>query len=217
MKIFDAFDDVSSFTGMYTGSSYLDAELSNYGFLGEGVVNSSVLTIKTHYPYITDKEIFKPSHAILLIRKPIDAFIAEYYRALTGIHTGIVKLTNNIIDRKPWNTYVHTNLTGWFMLHKYWLGRGSMKFHILHYEELLNNLKYELKRVLEFLQIKVSDSAIKCVLQNADGIFHRKTLKRYNRQLLLELLDKTTKHRLQSIYENIVKIAHSKAMNTIKR
>ena len=189
-------------TGMYTGSSYLDAELYKSGFLGEGVVNSSVLTIKSHYPYITDKEIFKPSHVILLIRNPINAFIAEYYRALTGIHTGVVELRENFTDGKTWNTYVHTNLTGWDMLHKYWLGRGNMKFHILHYENLLKNFKHELQKVVNFLHIKVPDSTMKCVLDNSEGNFHRKILKQHQREMLLELLDNTTKRRLQLVYEN---------------
>ena len=169
-----------------------------------------MVTIKSHYPYITDKEIFKPSHVILLIRKPMDAFIAEYYRAITGAHTGVVKLTNSSIDKKKWNTYVHTNLTGWHLLHKFWLGRRNLKFYILQYEKLRTNTRYELKKVLNFLQMKVSDSTMHCVLENAEGSFHRKTLQEHKSELLLGLLDDKTKNRIKLIYENILSIAHKK-------
>ena len=204
----------TTFAGIYTGSSYFDKELYKKGFLGEGVVNSSVVTIKTHYPYITDKEIFKPSHVILLVRKPMDAFIAEYYRALTGIHTGVVELTNSSIDKIKWNTYVHTNLTGWHLLHKFWLGRRNLKFYIMQYEKLRRNVRSELKKVLSFLQVKLSDGTMRCVLKNAEGNFRRKTLQKHKRELLFGLLDDKTKNRVKLIYENILEIAQKKINRT---
>ncbi len=198
------------FSGFYTGSSYLDAELKENGFLGEGVVNSSVLTIKSHFPYITDNQQFLPSKVILLVRKPIDAFIAEFYRALTENHTGVVELKPDMINRTTWNTYVHTNLTGWHILHKFWLGRQNVAFHFVHFENLKKDFANELKKVLAFLDFKPSMVNMKCVLKNKDGSFKRKTLDRHHRRMLLQLLDKKTKLRLAHVYSGIVGIINTK-------
>ena len=37
-------------TGIQTGSTYLDKELKNNGFPGEGISNGSVIIVKVHSP-----------------------------------------------------------------------------------------------------------------------------------------------------------------------
>ena len=60
-----------------------DTELMINGFPGEPVSNGSVLLVKTHES--TRRDNF--SKAVLLIRDPIDSFMAETNRKYVG-HTG---------------------------------------------------------------------------------------------------------------------------------
>ena len=72
--------------GIYTGSVYNDRELAMNGFPGEGVVNSSVVLVKTHSMFgIQTRPIF--SRVVLLIRNPYDAIFAEFNRRMSN-HTG---------------------------------------------------------------------------------------------------------------------------------
>ncbi len=192
---------------MYTGSSYRNTELYEGGFLGEGVANSSVLTIKTHYPYLTQKQQFQASHVILLIRHPMGAFITEYERALAGEHLAVPPPDNINISSATWNTYVHTNLTGWDMMHRFWLGkRNVQRFHIVHYEDLKRNFTFELKKVLQFLKFDASRINMRCVLQNSEGKFHKPKVNRGNRQKLLDLLSPSTKRRLKHVYRGVLNL-----------
>lgn len=76
-------------TGICTGAIYCDIALRNKGFVGEGIRDGSVLVVKTHswhYQWkgakleyrITDDTLY--SSAILLIRNPFHAFVAERHR-----------------------------------------------------------------------------------------------------------------------------------------
>ena len=73
-------------TGVYTGSVYCDKELKSKGFVGEKVISSNVLAVKTHYP---SKEMFIPlseyrdpskfkntTAVILLVRNPLDSIVS---------------------------------------------------------------------------------------------------------------------------------------------
>ena len=46
--------------------------------------------------------------------------------------------------------------------------------HIVHYESLKTNLKTELRKVIQFLGLEVSDKQLDCVANNrSEGYFHR--------------------------------------------
>ncbi|KAI0236542.1 hypothetical protein LSAT2_012910 [Lamellibrachia satsuma] len=71
-------------TGIYTGSVYHDVALEKAGFLGESVIDSRVIVIKTH----RDVELLKYDRAILIIRDPYDAIVSEYNWRVCGNHIG---------------------------------------------------------------------------------------------------------------------------------
>lgn len=83
-------------TGIYTGSVYCDSTLKSKGFLGEKVISTNVLTVKTHManmdlfpslPEFQDPSKFKNvSAVILLIRNPLDSFIS-LWNWMHGGHT----------------------------------------------------------------------------------------------------------------------------------
>lgn len=76
---------VETLLGILTGSIYKDYGLLKTGFPGENVCNSSVLLVKTHE---WGPKAWAPfSKAILLVRDPEKAIIAEFNRQ-SGGHVG---------------------------------------------------------------------------------------------------------------------------------
>ena len=83
-------------TGIYTGSVYCDNMLKSRGFLGEKVISTNVLTVKTHLPsmdlFPTLQEFHDPTKfdnvtaVILLVRNPLDSLIS-LWNWMHGGHT----------------------------------------------------------------------------------------------------------------------------------
>ena len=83
-------------SGVYTGSVYCDNGLKAKGFVGEKVISSNVLVVKTHFPsqdlFIPLSEYHDPSKfknitaAILLVRNPLDS-IVSLWNWMHGGHT----------------------------------------------------------------------------------------------------------------------------------
>ena len=83
-------------TGIYTGSVYCDSTLKSKGFLGEKVISTNVLAVKTHmanmdlFPRM--EEFLEPtkfkniSAVILLVRNPLDSLIS-LWNWMHGGHT----------------------------------------------------------------------------------------------------------------------------------
>ena len=46
--------------------------------------------------------------------------------------------------------------------------------HILFFEDLLDNLPEEMRRVIEFLDVDVSEQDFECMMQHKDGIYKRR-------------------------------------------
>ena len=64
---------------------YNDAFIKSMGFPGEGVKNGSVLVVKTHEGQPDVRRHFR--RAVLLVRRPRDAILAEFNRLHEG-HLG---------------------------------------------------------------------------------------------------------------------------------
>lgn len=84
----DKFESFYSYTGILTGSIYNDKVLKIMGFPGENIQNSSVLVVKTHD--YGRNETQKYQRAILILRNPKDALLAEFNR-LRGGHIGYAR------------------------------------------------------------------------------------------------------------------------------
>ena len=56
-----------------------------------------------------------------------------------------------------------------------WLSKASsIKTLVVQYENIQTNFTHELKRMLEFLDMPVTEERLKCVEQNKEGLFKRK-------------------------------------------
>jgi hypothetical protein len=86
-------------TGIVTGSDSrsnrpLAASLLQCGFKGEGIVDSSVWIVKTHYPERMGYVKCKGDRIILLVRNPFDAIESYFHMGLTNTHNK--SLTNEV-------------------------------------------------------------------------------------------------------------------------
>ncbi len=89
-------------TGICTGAIYCDPDLRAKGFKGESIHDGSVLVIKTHVPVpqwkdakITRRILKNPlfGSAILLIRNPFDALVAEENRLRSKGHVTLINIS----------------------------------------------------------------------------------------------------------------------------
>lgn len=153
-------------TGINTGSVYRDYILKILGFPGEGVQNSSVLVIKTHEWGVNERKKYK--RAILVLRNPKDSLLAEFNRK-NGGHIGHAKKED---FKQKWIPYVNDSARYWLYMTKDWLNfTGDL--HILRYERLKTDPINVIKRLLNFLQIHISEKELMCVYQNMNGRFKR--------------------------------------------
>ena len=62
----------------------------------------------------------------------------------------------------------------WVSLYNYWLSPTlPLPVLVVQYEDMVNNLEVELKRMLQFLDIEYSEEDVACVLANPYGRFKR--------------------------------------------
>ena len=161
-------------TGLMTGSVYCDHDLLNNGFPGEGVTNGSVIVVKTHE---CDRNKFKK--AVLLIRDPYEAILAEFNRrnSATNGHLGHVGRAKPAAFRsKEWLSFVHDGPMEWERTNNFWRRAFDKNPHnllVVHYSVLKEKTMLELGRILNFLNVDVSNETIQCVQNRTEGRFHR--------------------------------------------
>ncbi|XP_048468622.1 WSC domain-containing protein 1 isoform X2 [Rhincodon typus] len=160
-------------TGFYTGSYYFDGTLYNKGFKGEKDYWKSgrTICIKTHESGKREIETFDA--AILLIRNPYKALMAEFNRKRAG-HLGYA--SERHWKSKEWPEFVNTYASWWASHTLDWL-KYCNRVLVVHYEDLKKNLLPQLKRMVEFLNVAVSDDRLLCVETQKDGNFKRSGLR----------------------------------------
>ena len=89
-------------TGIITGSDSrtnrtLAAALLRCGFRGEGIVDSSVWIIKTHYPERMGYIKFLSKRVVLLVRNPFDALESYFHMGFTNTHNKTLTGTSLIL------------------------------------------------------------------------------------------------------------------------
>lgn len=188
-------------TGIATGSEYVDFSLKYHGFLGEGITNSSVLVVKTHeYGNTT---LIKYDRAILLIRAPEEALLAEFNRRYAG-HLGHAQ---KLHFKKEWKPFLFEEMDNWYNFNKRWLTfKGQL--YVVKYDELVQNTSAEMAALLKFLNISVSSKELLCVVRNVDGHFKRPgTYHNYSGQ---KLYQPTIKQTLAAYWREITMLVHKK-------
>ncbi|XP_068166163.1 sialate:O-sulfotransferase 2-like [Antennarius striatus] len=156
-------------TGFYTGSIYLDKSLCRHEFKGEGEDwrKGTTICVKTHEK--TKESIDEFDSSILLIRNPYKAIILEFNRQHGG-HTGFA----SEIDWKGtgWSVYVKNGAHSWHSHILNWLSYGK-NIKVIYYEDLQRNLLPQLRKIVQFLGLKVSEDRLLCVEGEIDEEFKR--------------------------------------------
>ncbi|KAJ2942947.1 hypothetical protein O0L34_g15137 [Tuta absoluta] len=170
-------------TGIVTGSIYMDHGLRLHGFPAENVSDGSVLVVKTHEAPPLEPDKFKS--AILLIRNPRDAILADFNRIHMG-HIGTApksafmkKIQEKPSKEKPmkkleWDSYVFSRLSGWESLNAMWLRRFRGPVMVVFYETLVRDTQRVLATVLGFLHYNYTEMDVTCALANREGIYRRR-------------------------------------------
>ncbi|XP_053444880.1 WSC domain-containing protein 2 isoform X3 [Nycticebus coucang] len=161
-------------TGFYTGSYYFDGSLYNKGFKGERDHwrSGRTICIKTHES--GQKEIEAFDAAILLIRNPYKALMAEFNRKYGG-HIGFAAHAH--WKGKEWPEFVR-NYAPWWATHTLdWLKFGK-KVLVVHFEDLKQDLFIQLGRMVSLLGVAVREDRLLCVESQKDGNFKRSGLRK---------------------------------------
>ncbi|XP_077977094.1 sialate:O-sulfotransferase 2-like [Glandiceps talaboti] len=158
-------------SGIYTGSIGNDRGLFRGGFRGqlEDYRKGNTLIVKTHY---CDRK-HEFSSAILLIRNPYNAIIAEYRRR-HGDHVSRFPLQN--ITGKYWEEFVAEHSSYWQRLHKCWLTE-KRRILVVYYEDLKKDTISNIDRMMSFLNLTFTAERRRCVEENKEGNFYRKPTK----------------------------------------
>ncbi|KAH8416620.1 hypothetical protein KR222_011414 [Zaprionus bogoriensis] len=159
-------------TGILTGSIYKDYGLLKTGFPAENVCNSSVLLVKTHE---WGGKAWAPfSKAILLVRDPEKAIIAEFNRQ-SGGHIGFASPDRYKRTKgKYWQQFVSNKLKGWELMNLSWARNFTGSIKVVFYDDLVQHTERELRSILDFLEFPVDEQLLRCALMRKEGIFRRK-------------------------------------------
>lgn len=159
-------------TGIYTGSVYKDYGLLKSGFPAESISNSSVLIVKTHEFGPKAWAFFKK--AVLLVRDPAKAILAEFNRQ-SGGHVGFASIDRyKRTNGRYWMKFVHTKLINWQNTNLAWGLNFTGDVLIVYYEDLVDNVEKTLRDILNFLNFKINEELLSCAVKRKEGIYRRK-------------------------------------------
>ncbi|XP_019622376.1 PREDICTED: WSC domain-containing protein 2-like [Branchiostoma belcheri] len=160
---------IETATGIYTGSFYNDGDLFNKGFRGEkeNWLKRNTVAVKSHR--FDRPHIEKFDSAILIIRNPYNAIVSEHNRKHGG-HTGLARMTK--YQSQEWVDFVTGKSQTWTNTAMNWI-RYCKNLLIVYYEDLQRDVVGQIRRVLEFLNLPVSQERMYCLEANKDGKFKR--------------------------------------------
>lgn len=149
-------------TRVWTGSAYDDYELARDGFEGEllkpyATNKSTVSVIKSHVPSVGRRDIdAKTTAAIVIMRSPFDAILAEYSRAVAESALSAAKRANVTIEMESTHTnklskdYLKKNIAGgfpplfkrWLNFIQYWLSPEHRANSFINRENNVTSYEY---------------------------------------------------------------------------
>ena len=132
----------------------------------------SVLLVKTHEFGEEARRLFH--RAIILVRDPFSSLRAEVNRR-SGGHIGYAsadKYRRN--GGRHWKNFVYNMANDWERMNLDWFyGFPPKRRLVTFYDQLKENPERELRRILDFLRVSVSNSTIQCVMEKKEGIYKR--------------------------------------------
>ena len=110
--------------------------------------------------------------AILIIRNPLDCFIAEYNRVLqNNFEYAPLRKWNEIEDIDDF--FFNYMFPKWMELHENIIKNFKNPLHVVEYESLKKDPVRTLAEILGFLNIEMTEGMRKCLSVDHDGPFYR--------------------------------------------
>lgn len=191
---------IEEFTGYYTGSIYNDNKLYVGGFKGEKEDwhGGRVVAIKAH----SFKEDRGLEDAILLIRNPYDAILAEFNRNKGGgdHHTGVA--TNDDFQSPDWTEMDFSRRAfRWFKL--YYGNLVSRTTLPVFYEKMKQDPVPEMQKISEFLNMTNTDyeDRLDCLFSEHSKKFKRSSDRGYDPYMYVD------QAKLQPVNDQIRKLS----------
>ncbi|XP_038055023.1 WSC domain-containing protein 2-like isoform X2 [Patiria miniata] len=155
-------------TGLLTGSVHWkhekDMAISSKIFPGGNVDYQSKQTIcvKSHLSDPAHIKTFEG--AVLLIRNPYSALVAEIFRRQMLDQEKSADETVKYFDSQEWRRFAENQAQSWRNMAVRWI-TNSRRIHVAHYENLQENTYEELARIVRFLDVSVQKQRILCAIQ----------------------------------------------------
>ncbi|XP_057378355.1 sialate:O-sulfotransferase 1-like [Daphnia carinata] len=164
---------IEAASGIYTGSIYKDANLYLHGFWGELADWDAGVTCvqKTHDSGANHIKSFSGGRSIFLNRNPYEA-ILSFHNFLYGGHIGHAPSSN--FQRPEWPDFLVDQTRRWLATAVNWT-QYSTDLLTIHYEDLKENPRPHLRRILHFLQLPVDERRLDCIQKHPLKKFHRKS------------------------------------------
>ncbi|PSN49774.1 WSCD family member [Blattella germanica] len=79
-----------------------------------------------------------------------------------------------LIRAPDWQQFVSDKLSAWRQTNLDWLHNFTGPMHIMYYDHLLEDVDTQLRALLRFLKLNVSEQDMACALERREGIYRRK-------------------------------------------
>lgn len=150
---------IEHYTGIITGSDsrtnrVLTSALLACGFYGEGIADSSVLVVKSHYPERMGYVKFGVKKVILLVRNPFDTLESYFHMGMTDTHNKNLTDETMLSLRSIWQDFIRNETEIWNKFHEYWLEqaeKSNISMLVVRYEDLVLQKTATMDRILHFL------------------------------------------------------------------
>ncbi|XP_014681394.1 PREDICTED: uncharacterized protein LOC106821203 [Priapulus caudatus] len=158
-------------TGVMTGSVSTPKVLKENEFLGdmEPFNDGTTLVQTTHNYGRADIAKFNGT-AILLLRNPYEAILAEFCRkAIAGRK---ITVQEPLFEKMMWKRYALDTALDWMFLARGWIDRGQ-RLLVIFYDNLVKDTSTELLRIANFVGAGVSDQRLRCALAHRHSPYER--------------------------------------------
>jgi len=155
---------VEKLTQTVTGSDArpdrpLVQQLTAMGMRGEGVMDSRVWCVKTHYPERVGRARLVVKRAVLIVRNPFDSIASFFQMMLTDSHTKSVSAEEvRMRFSQLWSDFLFEELSVWMQFHSHW--KQIKGVFVVRYEDLVQHRAKTIKEIADFLFRPLYDSGL---------------------------------------------------------